>query len=212
MPNKYYNEGWCWTFLRKYAAILPLWSAFGNPLRKRFSNAVAENNFRHNKHDILGGATNLKATFFIDKIEPRHSALKMIALSLEPFYAKKVKPKAKEVRAFWLKRDKKKSTYFTNLRNKQLLENVGHELPRVIMKSVEIWPNSLPKDPKYFDISGRDNVVVAKVGSAELHLEDFSSELIDFLVNYLKPLRLSTYVSCALSTLTLDGNVVEAEV
>ena len=115
----------------------------------------------------------------------------------------------------------KKSTYFTNLPNKQLLENVGHELPRVIMKSVEIWPNSLPKDPKYFDISGRDNVVVAKVGSAELHLEDFrlllkkewlSSELIDFLVNYLKPLRLSTYVSSALSTLTLDGNVVEAEV
>ena len=55
----------------------------------------------------------------------------------------------------------------------------------------------------------------------KIHLEDFrlllkkewlSSELIDFLVNYLKPLRLSTYVSCALSTLTLDGNVVEAEV
>ena len=54
VPNKYYNEGWCWTFLRKYDSVLPLCSAFGNPLRKRFSNAVAENNFRHIKHDILG--------------------------------------------------------------------------------------------------------------------------------------------------------------
>ena len=150
-----------------------LWSAFGNPLRKRFSNAVAENNFRHIRHDILGRATNLKPTLFIDKIEQRHSALQMPFT--RAFYAKKVKPKAQEVRAFWLKRDKKKSTYFMNLRNKQLLENIGHELPKVIMKTVQIWLNSLPKDPKYFYISGMDNVIVAKVGSAELHLEDLSS-------------------------------------
>ena len=147
--------------------MVKLWQPSG----KKISNAVTENNFRHIKHDILGRATYFKSTLFIDKIEPRHSALQMPFT--RAFYAKKVKPKAQEVRAFWLKRDKKKSTYFMNLRNKQLLENVGHELPKVIMKTVEIWLNLLPKDPKYFDISGRDNVIVAKVGSAELHLEDF---------------------------------------
>ena len=41
------------------------------------------------------------------------------------------------------------------------------------MKVVRFGPIRYPKDPKYFNTSRRDNMVVAKVSSAELHLEDF---------------------------------------